>query len=149
MSEFDLEAALDAAIERKTNDPDTATATVTVSGEKLVLKFTELDGRSWADCTLAGVARANSLVDATFGFNVSTAAELAAPISGVRVDGDKETALTEQVWAKLFQAIDPRGRQAITDAVIAVNENAQIERINAAKKAMEGASKRKRPSRAK
>lgn len=141
-----LDELLDAALERKTLDPNTAIAVVTLQGEPIKLRFTELGGRDWAACTLASIPRSGVATDSVFGFNVTMAAELAAPKSGVRVVEDSETELTAEQWSRLFDAVDSTGRQAITDAVMAVNEHAQIARIHDAKKALEGLSKRKRPS---
>ena len=140
---FDFDAALDAAVERKTNDPDSASAQIVLGGKPVTLKFTEMPGREWAQCTLVALPREGNIVDATFGFNVNVASELAAPLSGVRVDGEENKELTPAQWSKLFQGVDARGRQAIVDAVIAANESAHIGRLNAAKKALEDASKPK------
>lgn len=145
----DFDALLDAALERKTNDSHTAEVTITVAEKPVRLRFTELDSRDWAKCTLSSPPREGVIVDALFGFDVSSAAELAAPLSGVAVDGDSETDFSLIQWGKLFKGISGRDRQQITDAVIAVNEDAQMKRMEDAKKLLEGESRRKRRSPAK
>ena len=145
----DFDALLDAALERKNDDPHTSEVTVTVADKPLRLRFSELDSRDWSRCTLSSPPRDGVIVDALFGFDVTSASELAAPMSGVVVDGENVSELTLVQWGKLFAGISGRDRQSISDAVIAVNEDAQMKRMEEAKKAFEGASKRKRPSRAK
>jgi len=133
-----LDELLDAAAERQVADPEWAVAAVHFGDEVVRFKFTELDGRTWAGFTTAAHPRPGNVVDATFGFNVTLAAELAAPVSGVRVDADGvETELSEAQWGKLFERVDPRGRQSITDAVVGANEYAHIGRLNNAKKLLE------------
>lgn len=144
----DFDALLNAAFTRRTQDPHSAEVTLTVSGSPVLVKFTELDAKVWAACRLADIPRPGVVVDTLFRFNVTAAAMLAAPISGVRVDGDGEHEITPAQWQRLFDAIEAIDLQQITDAVIAVNEDAQMQRLESAKKVLEGASKRKRPSHA-
>ena len=66
--------------------------------------------------------------------------------SAVLVDGDEERKLTAEQWARLYRGTDPQGRQVITSGIFAVNETAELARIDAARKASEAVSKRKRRS---
>lgn len=139
----DLDALLDAAVERKTSDPEIATAVVEVGGESLTFRFTEMDSREWAGHTIRALPRPNIDLDRYFGFNVTAAAESAAPYSAVLVEGDEDRKLTAEQWAKLFTVMDSAGRSSVQDAVIAVNEGAALRRLEEAKKALTRGRKRK------
>lgn len=140
----DFDALLDAAVERKTLKPNTAIANVTLGGKPVTLKFTELDAREWARCTIAHPPQPEIQMDSWVGYSLAAAAEHAAPLSGVRVDGEVEHSLTAEQWVKLFKGVDGNGISAIADAIFEVNEHAQIERVLAAKKALEVAASKKR-----
>lgn len=140
---LNLDKLLDEAVDRKADEPRTAVVDVFVGTQSLSLKFIELDGDQWAACTIAHQPRQGVALDHSFGYNLTAASKDAAAISGLLLDDEKERKLTPEQWSKLWRGTDAQGRQAITDAIFSINEFAEIERLNAAKKALEGASKRK------
>lgn len=140
----DFDALLDAALERKSAEPATSTVTVPVGGGTVTLRFTEMDPREWHRCTMAHPGRPDVALERMFGYNLVDAAKHAAPLSGVRVDGDTEQKLTVKQWGKFFTAIDREGWALITDAIFGLNEAGPLARLEAAKKALVAAPKRKR-----
>jgi hypothetical protein len=146
---LDLDKLLADAEQRAADKPETATADIYVAGKLLTLKFSELDGDAWAACTMANLPRKGVPLDHAFSYNITAAAKSAAPLSGVLVDGDDELKLSDEQWSKVWRTTDPQGRQAITDAIFAVNEHAQLARLDAARKGFEAVSKRKPRSPAK
>ncbi len=145
----DLDALLKKAAERKAPELVTQTADVFIADEVVTLKFTELEPRAWAQCTMENPPRPDVELDQSFGYNLLASAEVAARINGVVVDGDTETAPTPAQWAAILESLDGAGHQAIVDAVFLVNEHAQIKRLAEAKNLTEGKSKRKPRSPAK
>jgi len=143
---LDLDKLLDDAIARSADEPKTELAQVYVGDELLTLRVTELDGDSWAACTIAHTPRKGVALDQAFSYNLTAASKDALPLSAVVVDGDDEQNLSAEQWSKLWRATDPQGRQSITDAVFAVNEHAQLARLDAARKGIEAASRLKRRS---
>lgn len=145
----DLDALLDAAVERKTEKLKSVMVPIVVSGKALTLKFTELSSREWARATMASPLRADVPLDEMFGYDVTDACERAAPMSGVLVDGDSEQKLTKAQWEKLFVGLEADDRGSITDAIFGLNEEAKLGRLMAAKKALGAKSVKKRISPAK
>ena len=143
-----LDEMLDDALKRKTEDPNVADAIVKVGDKSLTFRFTEMEPQVWAGCTLASIARNGVVIDALFGYDVTAAAVKAAPLSGVQIVDGSPVDLTPAQWSKLFGVLESAGFNSISDAVLAVNEDAQLQRMEQAKKALGDASKRKRPSHA-
>ena len=143
---LDLDKLLDDAIARTADSPKTELAQVYVGDDLLTIRVSELDGDSWAACTTAHPPRKGVSIDQAFSYNLTAASKAALPLSAVLVDGDEVQKLTAEQWSKLWRATDPQGRQAITDAVFAVNEHAQLARLDAARKGIEAASRQKRRS---
>jgi len=143
---LDLDKLLDEALQRSAVDTKAELAQVHVGDDLLTIRVTELDGDSWAACTTAHIPRKGVSIDHSFGYNLTAASKAALPLSAVLVDGDEDQKLTAEQWGKLWRATDPQGRQSITDAVFAVNEHAQLARLDAARKGIEAASRLKRRS---
>lgn len=143
---LDLDKLLDDAIARTADGPKTELAQVYVGDDLLTIRVSELDGDSWAACTTAHLPRKGVSIDQSFSYNLTAASKDALPLSAVVVDGDEDQELTPEQWSKLWRATDPQGRQSITDAVFAVNEHAQLARLDAARKGIEAASRLKRRS---
>lgn len=141
---LDLDKLLDAADARVADSRATEFGEIHLGGELLTLKFTELEGEDWATFTMAHVPRKGVPLDHAFGYNVSAASKDALAASAVLVDGDSEQKLSDEQWARLYRGTDPQGRQVITSGIFAVNESAELARIDAARKASEAVSKRKR-----
>ena len=141
---LDLDKLLDAADARVADSRVTEVGEIHLAGEVVTLRFTELDGDDWATFTIAHMPRKGVPIDHSFGYNVSAAAKDALSKSAVLVDGDSEQKLTDEQWARLYRGTDPQGRQVITSGIFAVNESAELARIDAARKASEAVSKRKR-----
>ena len=144
---LDLDALLDAAADRNPAEPETAIADILIGTNEVKIRFTELDSYVWSGCTSAFLPRDGVPLDQMMGYDIDRAAEKAAPLSGVLVDGDETAELTPAQWKRIFA--NPRSRDVIKNVVYAVNEHEYIARWDNAKKASEGASKRKPPSRAK
>ena len=145
----DFDALLDAAIERKASKRETADVTVQVGGKPFLFRFTEMDSREWVRVTAGFPPRVEVAVDRAFGYDANAASEVAAPMSGVRVDGDDVTELTPEQWKKLFNGLSATGLRAIADTLFWLNEREQLDRLVEAKKAFEGALVKKRRSPAK
>lgn len=116
-------------------EPATATAEVLVGGELVTFKFTELQGAKWADITIRNPARPDVPVDQIKGYNTHAATQLAAAESGVRVEGDTETKLTEKQWRGIWKALSGADFQTVVDTVWSLNEWAPAQRVEEAKKA--------------
>lgn len=153
-----LQAEIDAAKAEAENDPRLTGANPTEgkiqkkldallkeSKEALVtLRFTRLPGDKWADITARCPVRVDAPIDRQYGYNMQAASMIAAPLCGVRVDGDEEipltvTAATEDTpavneWADLFTTITGHEFIRIMDAIYEMNEYAPAERINSLKK---------------
>lgn len=142
----DFDALLDAALEHKPAEPSTSTVTVPVGDGTVTLRFTEMDPREWHRCTMAHPGRPDVALEVMFGYNLVDTAKHAAPLSGVRVVDDVEHKLTAKQWGKFFTAIDREGWALITDAIFGLNEAGPLARLEAVKKALVAAPKKKRPS---
>lgn len=122
-------------------------ALLKASDEALVtLRFTRLPGDKWADITARCPVRVDAPIDRQYGYNMQAASMIAAPLCGVRVEGDVEVPLTvtkatEETpavneWADLFTTITGHEFIRIMDAIYEMNEYAPAERINSLKKAL-------------
>lgn len=114
------------------------------AGSLVVLRFTRLAGDKWADITARCPADMTIAVDRHYGFNMNLACKLAAPLSGVRVEGDEEFPLavipaSEGVpkvdeWATLFDTISGHEFGQIIEAIYALNEFDPASRVSELKK---------------
>lgn len=112
-------------------------------GKKLhTLRFRQIDGLLWAAHADKNPARPDVLVDARYGYNLRGIVMSVAPISGVRLEGDKEVELTAEQWKKLFKSLDGAGFQRVSDAVWDLNEYTPGQQVEAAKKALSGSKKK-------
>jgi len=145
----DLDATLDAALEKRTAEPASETVDVLVGGSVWTLKFTELDSADWADARALNPMRPQSQIDRHFGHNYHGTARVAAPQSGVRLVDGEPVSLTIDQWAKLFKAISARDFQAVADTLLALHDFLPEQRLEQAKKALRPASVKKRRSPAK
>src|SRR5690554_563318 len=102
----DFDALLDAALGGKPAERSSATVDLNVGDSVVTFRFREMDPRDWHRCTIANPPSAVVPLEQTFGYSLSGAAKHAAPLCGVRVDGDAEHKLTAKQWGKLFTAID-------------------------------------------
>lgn len=112
----------------------------------LTLRFYKLDGDRWADLTAQCPLRLNSPIDRQYGYNILAVVKLAAPLSGVSVEGDEEVPLTvseasedspEPVdeWSDLFRVLSGHEVSRIVDAVYRLNEYDPAKRVSRLKKA--------------
>jgi hypothetical protein len=95
------------------------------------LRFYRLPGEVWADIVSRCPARIGAPMDEHYGYNMQQAAKLAAPINGVRVDGDElvplryEAATTDSPavnqWADLWQSIAGSEASRIESAIWELN----------------------------
>lgn len=121
---------------------ETEDVEVEVAGELVKLRFTEMDGPDWSALTIKYQPRDDVLVDQRFQYNVHAVCRDAAPLSGVRLDGDDEVALTVDPkakppvdeWADLFSVISGHDFTVISDAIWSLNEWAAHTRLEQAKK---------------
>lgn len=112
----------------------------------LTLRFYKLDGDRWADLTAQCPLRLNAPIDRQYGYNLHAVVKLAAPLSGVALEGDAEVPLTvseasedapEPVdeWADLFRLLSGHEVSRIVDTVYRLNEYDPAERVSRLKKA--------------
>lgn len=91
--------------------------------ESLVtLRFTRLSGAEWSEIAARCPARIDAPVDRQYGYNIHAACRVAAPLSGVVVDGDKVEKISEEEWTDLFSTISGHEFGLIVDAIYALNE---------------------------
>lgn len=113
----------------------TADVDVLFGGESVVLRFTEMQGRKWAEICDRNPMRVDVPMDAAYGYNVLTASLEAAAVCGVRVlEDDKTEALSDEHWRALFDRLTGSDLRAVESAVFQVNEFAPGQRTAAAKK---------------
>jgi hypothetical protein len=98
----------------------------------VTLRFYRMGGDAWSDIAArAGAPRDGAGVDGFVGFNVQAAAKLAAPFSGVRLDGDEEVKLivaprtddepAVDEWADLWVTLSGTEVDQIEAAILIVN----------------------------
>ena len=115
------------------------------SAESLVtLRFSRLPGDKWAEITARCPVRLDAPIDRQYGYNMHAVCRLAAPVSGVRVEGDGEVPLTvtkatEETpavdeWADLFGTISGHEFGLIIDAIYDLNEYSPAAGITQLKK---------------
>lgn len=121
-------------------EPETETVEVLIGGELVALKFAEMQGEVWAGITVRNPPRLDVPLDMAKGYNIHSATQVAAAESGVRVDGDTETKLTEKQWRGIWKALSGADFQTVIDTVWSLNEWAPSQRVEAAKKASRAAA---------
>lgn len=134
---------LDAQMNREL---DTVDVPVTVNGKLRTLRFTEMDGLKWADFCDRSPARPGVLLDMRYGYNLRELTKIAAPASGVLVDGDTVTELSTEQWAKLLKGLPGSSAQRIGDALFNLNEWMPGQAVEDAKKAFAAESAKNSPS---
>jgi hypothetical protein len=126
-----FEDDLNAPLERISRDVD-----LTLGGHLYTLRFTALDGLTWANETDKYPMRPGIAFDSFYGYDIRALTEGVAPLCGVRVDGNTTTELSDDAWANLFARIDGLAFKNISDALFWVNELAPEQAVEAAKKAL-------------
>lgn len=134
---------LDAQLAREL---DTVDVDVTVNGKLKTFRFTELDGLKWADLCDRAPARPGVLMDMRYGYDIRSLTTIAAPVSGVLVDGDTTSELSVAQWAKLLKGQPGAGIQRIGDALFSLNEWLPAQAVEEAKKASAAESAKNSPS---
>jgi hypothetical protein len=153
-----LKADLAAARAHAASDPrlgvvDEASASIQTQLDDLVaasaaslvtLRFVRMDSATWSDITDRCPARVDAPIDRQYGYNMNAACRLAAPLSGVRLDGDelvplvveKATADTPAVneWADLFETISGHELIMIIEAIYELNMYEPARRVEQLKK---------------
>lgn len=95
---------------------------VIIGGTLHTLRFTQMDGMSWAAETDRHPIRQDVDIDAQFGYNIRSLTVSAAIASGSRVEGSQPVPLSEEEWEAVFAAVSGSEFQAITDAIWGLNE---------------------------
>jgi hypothetical protein len=119
------------------------------AAETLVtLRFRRLPGDLWAEITARNPLRLDAVIDRTYGYNMQGVCKAAAPLSGVRLEGDEEFPLTVftptgdddrpsiDEWADLFETISGHEFGLIMDAIYELNEYEPSTRIFDLKKGL-------------
>lgn len=110
----------------------------TLNGEAtdslVTLRFERVSGADWAELTARCPVRIDAAIDRQYGYNMHAACKLAAPISGVIVDGDQTQTLTVEEWSDLFNTISGFEFSRIVDAIYELNEYEPAKRVNELKK---------------
>ncbi len=130
-----LNEDLDAALEAKTEDPDWADVEVVLNGKYRTLRFTQMDGLTWADLAAQCPPNLRSKTDASFGYSMRAMTLLAAPASGVLREDDQDVPLEPEQWEKFFRAASGRDHRAIANALFSLNEWMPSQAVVDAKKA--------------
>lgn len=97
------------------------------SADSLVtLRFTRMPGDQWAEVTARCPVRLGAEIDLKYGYNMHGVCKLAAPLSGVRVDGDDLVPLVvtpeSNEWADLFATVGGHEFGLIASAIYELNE---------------------------
>lgn len=112
----------------------------------VTLRFTRMSGVAWAEVTARCPVRLDAAIDRQYGYNMHAVCALAAPLSGVRVDGDalvplvvskaSEGVLAVNEWADLFATISGHEFGLIVDAIYELNEYEPASRVASLVKAL-------------
>lgn len=105
----------------------------------VTLKFTRLDGQTWALLTSAFPMRVNVALDRHYGYDYDAVTEAATRKSGVRLDDAGEHPLSEEQWTRLFKVLSGHDVSVIRDAVWTLNEYEPSQHIEALVKGFAGA----------
>lgn len=110
----------------------------------ITLRFTRMSGEKWAEITARCPIRAGATIDLQYGYDMHAVCKIAAPLCGVRVEGDEEFPLVyakaspgvEAVneWADLFETVSGHEFSLIVDAIYMLNEYEPAVRVDALKK---------------
>ncbi|HEU5223433.1 MAG TPA: hypothetical protein VFU07_07105 [Candidatus Lumbricidophila sp.] len=143
----ELQDALQAAQDAYTADPRlSATAEIKTAQEALdavleearealiTLRFTRMDGDMWSELTSRCPARLDVDMDKVYGFNVNAVLALAAPLSGVLVEGDTVAEIPEADWRVLFKRLSGYELSLINDAIFSLNVWGPSQRVAELKK---------------
>lgn len=122
---------------------------IVLSGNLHTLRFTALDGLTWANACDNHPMRPGVALDGAYGYDLRGLTIEAAALSGVLVDGDTTVPLVvEKVdpkhpdtahvdeWAALFAKVDGQTFRRISDAIWVLNELIPQQAVEAAKKAL-------------
>ncbi|AGW41742.1 histidinol-phosphate aminotransferase [Leifsonia xyli subsp. cynodontis DSM 46306] len=123
-----------------TRDVDYADLNITINGKLRTLRFTQMDGLEWAELTDRFPARPDVLLDMRYGYNLRSLSKAAAPLCGKLLDGDKQVALTEEQWEKLFKSQPGSTITRIGDVIWNLNEYLPTATVEALKKGSTPAS---------
>lgn len=140
--------ALKKAQEKRLEKTDHADVEVELGGDVVTFRFRRMDGLDWVGLTAKCPPRPDVPVDVQFGYNVHAAAQLAAPKSGVVVEGDNEAALDGEQWAEVWPVLSGPGFHDIADAIFTLNQWTPQGRVEAIKKASRASLLRSQLSRA-
>lgn len=140
--------ALKKAQEKRLEKTDHADVEVELGGEVVTLRFRRMEGLDWVGLTAKCPPRPDAPIDVRFGYNVHAAAQLAAPKSGVVVEGADEVALDDEQWADVWPVLSGPAFADIADAIFTLNQWTPQGRVEAIKKASRANSLRSQLSRA-
>lgn len=118
----------------KEADPNTALAEVLLGGELVTFRFSELDGDAWSEIAIRNPPRLDVEIDRKRGYNVHTASQAAAVVSGVRLVDGEGVALTAEQWTALWPLLSGHEFTTICDTVWSLNVWQPSERLEQAKK---------------
>lgn len=94
-----------------------------LTGDALVtLRFTRLSGAEWSEIAARCPVRLDVPIDRQYGYNIHAACRVAAPLSGVVVDGESVEKISDEEWSDLFSTISGHEFGLIVDAIYALNE---------------------------
>lgn len=122
---------------------------IVVGGNLHTLRFTAVDGLTWANYCDKHPIRPGVALDGTYGYDLRSLTVEIAPICGVlMVDGEPTLLRVEPLnrlhpeaprvdeWADLFAKIDGQTFRRISDAIWALNEFIPQQAVASAKKAL-------------
>lgn len=134
--EMSFEEQLDQDIDAQAElEPDHAITSVLINGKIRKLKFIQMDGLAWSDLCDRCPPRVGVELDTAFGYNVTAAIVLAAPLSGSVQSGENWVELAPDRWKKLIRSLPGAQLRAVGDAIFQLNQFGPAMAVLDAKKA--------------
>lgn len=133
MSKLDDLLAARKNAKRETVDVDISIGNGDTSG-LVTLRFTELDGLTWAGITDRHPPRIDVPVDLQYGYDVTGVVADASQACGVLVEDGEEIEITEDQWRDLWEQISGNDAALIRDAIWGLNVYYPNVRVEALKK---------------
>lgn len=135
---------------KATVDPDWVDVDALLNGNLYKLRFTALDGPTWANECDKYPMRPDVMLDQTYGYDLRALTLGVAPLTGklVEADGTLRALQVEppdprnpnkpvvNEWRDLLNKVDGQTFRRISDAIWALNEYLPSEAVKAAKKAL-------------
>lgn len=130
----DIDAKIDAV------RAELATVEEAMAETLVTLRFYKVPGDQWAEFTATNPARAGSLIDIRFGYNMHAVCKAAAIEHGRVIDGETELVQTEAEWAENWVLLGGAEFASVADAIYHLNEWEPSQRVERLKNFSEAAT---------